>query len=230
MYKNDWSDFLIDTPWLIKPEDTVSISDTIMLIDRFIPPVLFKETFPSLTELLMNARITKVLVNEQSFELIGWTDKDGYSFGWLCKPPVLEVKTLICKEHRLLLNYFGGITERWNEQEESWLLNLNSALTLEETKIGFQGWKSYVEDMCNYENLKLDIDPTDYIAFAFEANGNLTLYNRNDSSIIMFAPDHCFDHVTPLDGYPDYTLYRINNCPNFITWVETIAKQELSRI
>jgi hypothetical protein len=41
----------------------------------------------------------------------------------------------------------------------------------------------------------------------------------------VFAPDHSFDHVTPLEGCPDYTLYRLRGAPRFEDWVEAVADQ-----
>jgi hypothetical protein len=41
----------------------------------------------------------------------------------------------------------------------------------------------------------------------------------------LFAPDHSFNHVVPLAGCPEYTLYRINGAAGFVEWVETVAKQ-----
>ncbi|WP_052339907.1 hypothetical protein [Gorillibacterium massiliense] len=230
MSNNDWNDFVSEVSWLIKPNDNVIVSESVLNYQIFSPSDEFKSLFPSFTKLLMKARITRVEVNHEKFELLGWTDEDNESFGWLCKYPVNLVPSHLCKEHQILLGYFGGITERWNEQEESWLLNLNSALTSSDSEQGFQGWGTYVNEVCREEGIELLLNPNDYIAFAFEANGNLTLYHKDTLSVIMFAPDHSFEHITPLDGFPEYTLYSIDNCPNLITWIETIAKQELNRL
>lgn len=183
-----------------------------------------------LSELLMKSRVTNVQIDNESFHLLGWSDHEGNSFGWLAKPPAFEINKPLCEEHKTLLTCFGGITERWNESEISWLINLTSALTLEDAQEGFQGWETYIQDMSNDEGFDSYINPSDYIAFAFEANGNSTLYHKHNSSLIMLAHDHSFEHITPLDGYPEYTIYTINGCPNFVAWVEEVAKQELSRL
>lgn len=49
----------------------------------------------------------------------------------------------------------------------------------------------YVADVSNDEEFESYINPNDYITFAFEANGNMTLYHKNNSLIIMFAHDYC---------------------------------------
>lgn len=230
MAENDWNDFVTDVTWLIKPNDNVVVSETLNHHQVFSPSDDFKALFPNLTKLLMKARNTKIEINNERFELLGWTDENNESFGWLCKEPDIESPEYLSKEHRILLGYFGGITERWNEQEESWLLNLNSALTSSESEQGFQGWETYLHEVCQDVGIQFSLNPNNYIAFAFEANGNMTLYHKDSLNVIMLASDHCFEHITPLDGLPEYTLYSIDNCPNLITWVETVAKQEINRL
>jgi len=46
----------------------------------------------------------------------------------------------------------------------------------------------------------------------------------------MFAPDHSFSHVRPLEGCPDYTLYKLIGAPTFAAWVEEVAHQMLSSV
>lgn len=65
---------------------------------------------------------------------------------------------------------------------------------------------------------------------AHEANGNSTLCRRTDGTVLMFAHDHSFDHVTPLEGYPLYTLYRIKGAATFREWVERVAEQWLAHV
>jgi hypothetical protein len=230
MYKNDWNDFINDVSWFTRSNDKVVVSEAVSNHQFFAPSNEFEILFPNLTKLLLKARNTRVEINEETYQLLGWTDTVGDSFGWLCRQPDNRPPVFFCKEHKLLLNYFGGITERWNEKEGSWLLNLNTALTSKESEQGFRGWESYLDDICREEGIETIIDPYEFISFAFEANGNFTLYHKENSSVIMFAPDHCFEHLTPLDGYPEYSIYTINDCPNIITWIETIAKQELKRL
>ncbi len=42
------------------------------------------------------------------------------------------------------------------------------------------------------------------------------------------APDHCFEHLTELEGCPEYTLYTINGAAVFRDWVNAIALQWLA--
>jgi len=42
----------------------------------------FNSTFPLLTELLHQARILKLKINDQPYKLFSWTNKDDSSCGW----------------------------------------------------------------------------------------------------------------------------------------------------
>ncbi len=76
-------------------------------------------------------------------------------------------------------------------------------------------------------DLTLPIEPSEYYSIAREANGNATLCHRVSGQVLMFAPDHCFDNLTELEGCPEYTLYRINGAATFRDWVNAIAVQWL---
>ena len=80
------------------------------------------------------------------------------------------------------------------------------------------------------ENLKLPIDPKEYYCVLREANGNTTICHRNTGKILLFAPDHSFDHIEPMAGCPEYTLYDIKSGENFTAWIESIAQQWLNEI
>ena len=230
MLNRDWLDFKNYVTWFIRSGDNVNISEAIPGNQAYDLSPEFTSTFPCLSKLLLKSRVSNIEVNHDKYQLLGWTDQNGETFGWLTRYPSVDIDKPLSKEHKLLLSYFGGVTERWNGCIDSWLLNLNSALTVEESSEGFQGWEDYIKEACSLDGIIPNINGNDYIAFAFEANGNLTLYNKYDSSIIMLAHDHGFDHITPFKGYPEYTLYTINQCSNLLSWIETIAHQELNRI
>jgi len=50
-----------------------------------------------------------------------------YRIGWLCFPPPADLPNGIHADHATLLRAFGGIIERLNEPEDTWLLNHNDA-------------------------------------------------------------------------------------------------------
>src|SRR5258708_6977642 len=114
--------------------------------------------------------------------------------GWLCLPPTESTPRNIHDEHRELLASFGGIVERFNEPEDTWLLNLNDALTEREASHDGSFVHSY-KWAFDDAGLSLPIEPTDYYSIAREANGNATLCHRTSGRVLLFAPDHCFEHL-----------------------------------
>jgi hypothetical protein len=116
-----------------------------------------------------------------------------------------------------------------NEPDNSWLLNLNSAL-VEAEALRPDAWFEYYEGSCEVHSMPIVINEGDYIPFAFEANGNCTLYHRNTSAIIMEAHDHNFHHILPLPGCPEYSLYSIPGCPELQSWVNSVASQWLGHV
>ncbi len=116
---------------------------------------------------------------------------------------------------------FGGIVERQNEPEW-WLVNHNDALTLEEARED----ASFVQDYAElFKPNGIPIDLAAHYSIAREANGNATLCHRTSGKVLLFATDHAFDYVDPVDGCPRRTLYTLHGAPDFTTWVEKLASQ-----
>lgn len=69
----------------------------------------------------------------------------------------------------------------------------------------------------------IPIDLAEYYAVAIEANGNLTVSHRLDGRVLLFAPDHGYDGVTPLPGCPPYSLMTIDEAPDLVSWIELVA-------
>ena len=63
----------------------------------------------------------------------------------------------------------------------------------------------------------------DYVTVAIEANGNLTAAHRETGRLVLFAPDHAFEGVTPLAGRPEYSLYSFDEVPDLGSWIESCA-------
>ncbi len=108
-------------------------------------------------------------------------------------------------------------------------MNLNDTLTRRESAHD----ASFIENyMWAFEDagLALPIDPSDYYSIAREANGNTTLCHRESGNVLMFAPDHCFAHLTKLEGCPEYTLYKISGAATFRDWVNAVAAQWLNHV
>jgi len=221
---SDWAAFSDAVPWFIDPDADVQIAPRQSPI-TFSP--IDATLFPRLAELLALANVTDVSINGVRYELVAWNSADGGRLGWLCLPPSAESPQDLLKDHRKLLESFGGIVQRFNEPEGTWLLNLYDALTEREATHNANFIQEYYAWPFEDAGLILPIDPSQYYSIAREANGNTTLCHRVNGQVLMFAPDHCFDHLSVLDGCPEYTLYRINGAATFCDWVNTVAIQWL---
>lgn len=71
--------------------------------------------------------------------------------------------------------------------------------------------------------LELPIQPNDFYVVAIEANGNLTVVERSTGLLLLFAPDHAFNGVTPLPGCPPYSLMTIDAAADLVSWIEGCA-------
>ncbi len=219
----DWELFASDVPWAI---DSVATIVTHEPRQGYGLTEAASAIFPPLNHLLETARVTPVLLDGTPLELLAWDAADGDRFGWLCRSAPGTVPAALHRDHRLLLASFGGIVERFYEPQESWwLLNHNEALTSEiairDASFIAEGYAWAFEDA----GLSVPIEPTEYYVIAEEGNGNVTLCHRATGRVLLFAPDHDFDHVKTLEGCPDYSLYTIDGVTNFRDWVNAIARQ-----
>jgi hypothetical protein len=219
----DWIAFTTDMPWFVEPGARVTVGDTKSGVwrpqDR-----QFETAFPSLTELLRNARFTPVRVGAFEGQLVTWGRGEA-SRAWLC-PSTGEKVDGLFSDHQLLLRSFGGIVERANEPE-SWLLNHTAALTSAEAKHD----ASFINDYAwAFEDSGIPIDLAAHYSIAREANGNTTLCERSNGGVLLFAPDHSFDHVTQLRDCPKFTLYELNGARTFREWVDVISRQWLDAV
>jgi hypothetical protein len=221
---NDWDTFISAVPWFLDPDDAVEISAP---RKKYGPSPAAAAFFAPLGELLAKASVTDVLVNGTRYELLAWDSADRGRLGWLCPRPTENGPHDIHDEHKELLSFFGGIVERFNEPEDTWLLNLNDALTEREAAHDgsfIQEHKWAFDDV----GISLPIEPCEYYSIAREANGNTTLCHRISGRVLLFAPDHCFKHLKVLEGCPEYTLYTINGVGKFRDWVNAVAAQWLA--
>jgi hypothetical protein len=215
-------------------------------VAAFSPSSKFESIFPRLATLLRKARSTPVRIKPGSIDcfgnttdwlaplhyLLGW-DYPGFSAGWLVVPPGLngefDASHKLHEHHKILLDSFGGICETWGDGNyvPSLINSYNWVFVEKECQCGFEQWKIYYEGFLE-EKFENPIDCADYVEFGCEANGNAPVYHCETGRVILLATDHCFDYVTSLPGCPDRTLYSINECPDFRSWVEKLAEQWLS--
>jgi|GEM_PF-2577855 len=223
---DDWNAFKESVPWFVKPESNTQIGEQQKGGDL---NQHFQKKFPILSRLLNHADVTAITIDDSQYKLCAWDSINGNRTGWLCPTPPKEKAIEVCEDHNLLFTVFGGIVERFNEPEETWLLNLEDSLTFRESLHD----ASFIDDyQWSFDDAGIDIpiQLSEYYVIAREANGNSTLCHRKSADILFFAPDHSFDHISVFRNCPEYTLYSINGVATFKEWVEIVADQWLSNI
>jgi len=191
----------------------------------------FGRLFPALDQLLKSASITAVAINGLPYRLFSWKalEEEVQECAWLWPAPSPQASLSVHPHHRVLLASFGGIIERSNEPEDTWLLNHNDVLT--ETLA--QHDASFINDYAWFfedRGVTIPIVLTEFYSIAEEANGNTTLCHRTTGQIVLFAPDHDFEHIVPETGCPEQSLYRIPEALFFSSWVNAVAKQWLRNV
>lgn len=223
----DFETFKNDIAWFIKTTDNVEFLGSnlnINLSDKF------QVTFPILTTLIQKSRVLNLKINNQHYRLFSWTNKDKISIGWLNKIETDQTNEIeLIEEHELLLKEIGGIQESYNQPEPSLTNNQNFLFIKSECTKGIGDWDDYYEMMCEEEN-KPKIDYKDFICFVQEANGDVTLYDKNTKRVMLFAHDHSFDNVEFLDNQPEYTFHKINGAETFVDYVESLATEWTNEI
>ena len=212
----DWEQFLDEVTWFLAPGESADIREGGPWSRGSIAGL------PELTGLLHKARVTPVSVNGRDYELLAWGDP-GARRGWLCLPPVSNQVEEIHPTHQHVLTACGGIIERFGEPL-SWWNNQNEVLTESAANIPLAPVLADYGWIWQDEGLEVPINPEDFYPVAVEANGNLTLSQRATGQIVVFAPDHAFEGVTPLPGCPPYSLMTIDETPDLAAWIERCAE------
>jgi len=215
---NDWETFTDCMPWVIDENASIELSDG-RDVTKLANAV--GSDFPTLANLLRHSTTTSVSIDTIKHELFAWDSPDYGRIGWLCLAPSSRSDDKTCRKHRQLLQHFGGIVERFNEPDDTLLLNLDSALTNYDASFD----ATFIDNYSYMFDGEIPIVLSDFYTLAREANGNTTICHRNDGSVLLFAPDHSFDNLSPLTGCPEFTLYNVDNVSIFTEWVEQIANQ-----
>jgi len=213
---------LEDVSWFLGPREKASVH-ALRPAGSWSGGAGFHKLFRALSELLRAAEVTELTVKGEAHVLFTW-DGSSNPRSWLCRAPVSEPARTLHPAHATLLRSFGGIVERANEPEDTWLLNQNEVLTEREASYDASFIKDYAWAFRETPG-RIPIAVRDHYSIAREANGNDTLCHRRDGTILLFAPDHAFHHVRRLAGCPPYTLYTLNGARRFADWVNVIARQ-----
>lgn len=217
-----WEHFASEISWFVSDRKRIEVGE-LALPGSWIPTRDFSALFPTLSVLLQAAHTSRICIDDDDFLLFSWGVQDAFS-SWLSPLPPSIVNCNVCGAHRTLFESFGGITERSGEFEESWLLNMEESLSVKEAQRDVSFIAEYEWAFAELPG-GIPIDMIAYYSISREANGNTTLCHRETGEVLLFAPDHAFNYIVPLEGCPEYTLYSIVGAPTFIEWVEVVARQ-----
>lgn len=218
---SDWDRFLECVPWFVQPGQSVVVGSPAPWSRGSVPDL------PVLSALLASAAVTPVAVAGRSYELLAW-GPDGSRCGWLCAPPqdsagAPEFLERLWRVFGGTVEQFGGPSTLWLNQEK--VLTVSATMTSVADVIVDYGWA--------WENKGLVVPVEEmrtYVTVAIEGNGNLTAAHRETGHLVLFAPDHAFDDVTPLPGSPEYSLYSFDLLPDVSSWAEVCAAAWLESI
>lgn len=205
--------------WMFKESDIKNVTEVKLDLSSD-----FEKTYQTLGLLIKNAVISEIILNsEMKYRLLVW-ENDNEIGGWLCQ----ECKNVKTGNRYLdmLKQELGTIVESWGFENlrEDLICNMNGVL-VDPIQYGIGEIYDYFVETCEYENMHPEIELNDYIVISEEANGNLTLCNKANGEILLFAFDHCFDYVTVYNGCPEYTFYKIRNVENIVDYFEMIGSQ-----
>lgn len=212
---SDWDRFLQEVSWFLQPGESAAVGEAQPWTRGS------TEALPELSALLESTTLTPISVGGTAYELLAWGPPDRRR-GWLCHPPGNAACGPFPPAHDSFWKLCGGIAERFGEPT-TWWENQNEVLTADAARVPVADVLADYAWLWEGDGLTLSIDPDEYYAVAVEANGNLTLAHRDNGRLLIFAPDHAFEGVTPPDGSPPYSLLTIDKVPDLATWIEVCA-------
>jgi hypothetical protein len=212
---SDWEQFLRSVPWFVQTGEHAGVGAP-RPWDRG-----SVDGLPELSALLGAATVTPVSRGDSAFELLAWGPADRRR-GWLCKPPGPAAEESVPALHRAFWTVCGGLVEQFNGPS-TWWDNLDQVLTVAAFEVSVAEALTAYSWIWENHGLRVPINPDEYYPAAIESNGNLTLAHRRDGRLLLFAPDHAFEGVTPFAGSPPYSLYTIDAVPDLATWIEVCA-------
>lgn len=222
----DFEAFKSEVSWFLNPNSKIKFQEQneIRLSQEF------KDVFPNLSELIVKSRQTYLIIDKTNYILFAWDTLDGQICGWLNQLETEQkYKYELIREHELLLRNIGGIRESFNQPEDSFSNNQNFMFIGSECSRGIGDWDDYYSMTCEEEGKK-EIDYSNLLAFVYEANGALTLYNPLTKKVFLFSHDHSFENVEFMEDQPEYTFHTFKSVVTFEDYVETLAREWLEII
>lgn len=212
---SDWEQFLHEVSWFLGPGERAAAGTSRPWTRGS------TDALPQLSALLGSATVTPVTADGTDYELLAWGPLHRRR-GWLCHPPSEEDGDAIHQTHTDFWSVCGGIIERFGEPN-TWWTNQNDVLTAAATRVSVADILADYAWLWDDHAFEIPVNPDEYYTVAVEANGNLTLTHRDNGRLLLFAPDHAFTGVTPLPGWPPYSLLTIDDVPDLSTWIEVCA-------
>lgn len=211
----DWDVFVNEVPWFLRPGETQDVGVERPWQGGPVPGM------PELSSLLDAATVTPVGLAGDAYELLAWGPPDSRR-GWLALPPVGRISADVHESNRHFWDVCGGIVERFGEPL-TWWNNQDQVLSLSATQTPFAPVLRDYAWLWKDDGRDIPIHAGDFYVVAIEANGNLTVAHRASGRLLLFAPDHAYEGVTPLAGCPPYSLLTIDDIPDLRTWIESCA-------
>lgn len=213
---SDWENFLAEVPWFLPVGEAVTVGAERPWHRGGVAEL------PELSRLLEASTVTPIKVRDKQYELIVWGAADKRR-GWLTTPPLGSTHLDVHAVQRSYWTLCGGIVEQFGPPV-TWWTNLDQVLTVEAARTPLVQVLDDYRWLWADEGLEMPIDPSAFSVVGIEANGNLTIAHRLSGELLLFAPDHAFDGVTPLPGCPPYSLLTIDAAPDVSSWIEVSAQ------
>lgn len=216
----DWEQFLAQTPGFLQPGDAATAGEEQPW------PRGGVAGLPRLSALLASATLTPLSIAGTGYELLAWGPQCARR-GWLCHPPLNADTGHVHPIHRNFWLVCGGVVQRFGEPKtETWWLNQDEILTATASRTPVSDSLAAYSWLWEDDGLAIPIQPDEYYVVAVEANGNLTLVHRESGQLLLFAPDHAFDRVTPMPGCPEYSLLTFDDVCDLGTWIERSVSEQ----
>ena len=122
-----------------------------------------------------------------------------------------------CSLYKNIVKSVGCIKELYNFKNE-YLENISELFTYDNDSVGIGEWEEDFGKKILKSKLNPSIKPNELYTFAYEANGNRYLLNK-DGDVFLYANDPNYRNIKLLDNCPKYTFYKcmdINNIKDFL--------------
>lgn len=205
-------------------------------------------TFPFLSNLLKQARVTKILTKQlKVYYLLGWSFEYG-DFGSITPEPLKDIlDSNISINHQLLLRNFGGFIDWFGDVPDSYYFNdaQNWIFSYDDIKKNLNSDDYLHTDIYQVFYLNNSIKPIlnlkkDFIIFTEECNSDCFCYNIKTSEVWKFHHERVLGssiviqeeygedmHLISIEGASEGCFYKVDNC-SFKDWVERGAQAWLN--